>query len=82
MGKQAHPDIDRWWNRKWTLAKIGGVCSIISILSGILIVLACGPEYSDAIRPLAVAGMWGGMVPLVAFTTEAAVENIVTARRH
>ena len=82
MEKQEHPDLDRWWDRKWKLAVHGGICAIISILLGMVIVLVFGPEYADAIRPLATAGMWGGIMPLMAFAAEAAVENIANMRKH
>ena len=78
---EKHPDPDRWWNRKWKLAKVGGMCSILSILTGMGIVLVFGAEYADAIRPLATAGMWGGLMPTMAFAAEAAVENIANMRK-
>ena len=77
-----HPDTDRWWERKWRFALVGGIFSILSIAVGILIVILGGPEYADAIRPLSIAGMWGGLAPLGAFMTEAGFENIAQSRKH
>ncbi len=81
-GQGQHPDPDRWWERKWLLAKVGGICSALSILLGMALGIQYGPEYAEIIRPLAIGGMWGGMVPLVAFASEAAVENIADMRKH
>lgn len=75
-----HPDPEKYWNRKWKLAIAGMFFSVCSIVGGMVIVLAAGPEYSQAISPLSISGMWGGLVPTVAYAAEAAVENIADAR--
>lgn len=82
MEEQQHPDPDRWWNRKWKLAKIGGICAILSILLGQALGIIFGPEHAETVRPLATTGMWGGLSLIVIYAAEDTVENVAKIRRH
>lgn len=75
-----HPNPEKYWNRKWKLAIAGMFFSACSIVGGMLVVILCGPGYGPAISPIAIGGMWGGLVPTVAYAAEAATENIANMR--
>lgn len=82
MNEQPHPDPDRWWERKWKMAIFGCFASGASIGTGLLIVLLYGPEYGDAVHPLSIAGMWGGLSLAALFGGQAVAENIAKMRKH
>ena len=77
-----HPNPDRWWERKWRLAKIGAAFAVLSILIGQIVIIWKGPEYGSAITPIAVAGMWGGLSLSVMFMGTGVAENIANMRKH
>lgn len=78
---ETHPDPDRWWDRKWRLAKVGGACSALSVLAGMAVGVIGGPEYADLIYPFSIAGMWGGLIPLAGYISEATIENVAKIKQ-
>lgn len=70
---QEHPDSDRWWERKYKMAKFGAVVGVVSLIAGFV-----GGFYAiETIEPYVRIGVWFGFGLILTFVLPASAENIV-----